>query len=349
MSGRHDGDGETAGWLRGQLAEVIGRLRRAEGECDRLRAELEEARQHIRAQNEVDRILALGLPAAANGDTGPIARVQGPRATGHRAPRDRGHLRVVPPLVIAACVALKAALKAAWIAHPAATAAAGAAGSAVILTAAIAVVPGAARAHEHDPGTRAPNPVASAYSATPIMVPSSSPSFAAFTRPKLDAKSAAGSPVAVVPWYLSPAPPPSSSPSASPQPSASVFSPPPVSGIIQAVSSTVTVTDPTQDVQIPISATGGDTAWHAWVHGPGAADVTLSPSQGELAAGTAGYIDLTIDATAQAAGGSVTVHIWPGDVEVTVSWEAVPAPVPTDAVTDTPSAEATDMPSPAAS
>ena len=54
-------DEETAGWLRGQLAEMTGRLRKADTECARLRAELEEARQHIRAQSEVDRILAVGL------------------------------------------------------------------------------------------------------------------------------------------------------------------------------------------------------------------------------------------------------------------------------------------------
>jgi len=106
MPGRHGGDGDdgTAGWLRGQLADALGRLRKADTECARLRAELEEARQHIRAQDEVDRILAVGLPAVASGETGPIARVQGPRAGGHRAPRDRGHLRIVK--VVAFIVAL---------------------------------------------------------------------------------------------------------------------------------------------------------------------------------------------------------------------------------------------------
>ena len=98
------GTTETAGWLRGQLAEMIGRLRRADAECDRLRAELEEARQHIRAQDEVDRILAVGLPPAATGETGPIARVQGPRTAAHRAPRTpqgQRWLKVVPAFLLA--------------------------------------------------------------------------------------------------------------------------------------------------------------------------------------------------------------------------------------------------------
>ena len=340
MSGRHGGDGETAGWLRGQLAEVIGRLRRAEGECDRLRAELEEARRHIKAQSEVDRILALGLPAAANGDTGPIARIPGQAA--HRVPREHRWLKVVPgfvPVVLA--------LKASLAAHPA-TAIVGGTTAAVALAAAVAVVPGTARAHEHPPGVLAPNPAASAYSATPIMVPSSPAKFAAaFTRPRLDARSSASQPAAVAPWCCY-APPPSSSPAAIPQPS--VSSPPsPVSGIIQAVSSAVTVTDPTQDVQIPISATGGDTTWHAWVRGPDAADVTLTPAQGDLADGAGGYIDLAIDASAQATGGSVTVHVWPGDVTIVVSWAAVPVPVPSVVPSVVVTVAPTDSPSPAAS
>ena len=321
--------------------EDPGLIERLRVQLAQVTAERDRLQEHLDARAELDRVLMSAAPAADG--TGPIARVQGPRAAGHRAPRERRHLRVVPPLVIAACVALKAALKAAWIAHPAATAAAGAAGSAVILTAAIAVVPGAARAHEHAPGVLAPNPAASTYSATPIMVPSSPPSFAAFTRPRLDARSSASQPATVAPWCCY-APPPSSSPAAVPQPSVS-SSPSPVSGIIQAVSSAVTVTDPTQDVQIPISATGGDTAWHAWVRGPDAADVTLTPAQGDLADGAAGYIDLAIDASAQATGGSVTVHIWPGDVTVVVTWAAVPVPVPsvvpsvvvTVAPTDSPS------------
>ena len=144
-----------------------------------------------------------------------------------------------------------------------------------------------------------------------------------------------------LPWYGS-APSASSSPAAVPQPSPP---PSPSPGIIQAATPAVTVADPAQGTQIPITAVGGDTTWHAWVSGPGAADVTLSPASGFLPDGTGGYIDLTIDATAQAAGGTVTVHVWPGDVMVAVTWAAVPAPVPSGAVTDVPTA----APSPAAS
>ena len=318
--------------------------RNEEETIEGLRVQLEQVTAElVAALAQLDRIgAASGMPVAADG-TGPIARVQGHRATGHRAPRDRGHLWVVPPLVIAAC----AALKAAWVAHPAAVAAAGA-GSAVILTAAIAVVPGTARAHEHGPGVLAPNPAASIYSATPIPDPTS-PSFAAFTRPRLDARSSASQPAAAAPWCCYAPPPPSSSPAAVPQPSAPASSPSPVSGIIQAVSSTVTVTDPTQDVQIPISATGGDTVWHAWVRGPDAADVTLTPAQGDLADGAAGYVDLAIDASAQATGGTVTVHIWPGDVMVVVTWLAVPVPVPSVVPSVVVTVAPTDSPSPAAS
>jgi len=101
VSGRHgrDGNGRAAGGLR---AWFTARLAEVEAERDQLRAELEEARQHIRAQDEVDRILAAGLPPAATGDTGPMPAAQGPRGGGHRAPRDRSHLRLVKLLIPAA-------------------------------------------------------------------------------------------------------------------------------------------------------------------------------------------------------------------------------------------------------
>ena len=89
MSGWRDGDGDAAGVLLAELAKL-------EAERDRLNAEVEMYKRQLMAQADLSALLE-GRPAADG--TGPIARVPGPRAAGHRAPRDRSHLRVVKVIV----------------------------------------------------------------------------------------------------------------------------------------------------------------------------------------------------------------------------------------------------------
>ena len=88
MSPRHGKD--EVGWLRAQL--------------ERVTAERDRLQQHLDAQAELDAMLMTAAAAPTADMTEPIARVQGPRAGGHRAPRDRGHLRLVK--VVAFIVAL---------------------------------------------------------------------------------------------------------------------------------------------------------------------------------------------------------------------------------------------------
>ena len=121
----------------------------------------------------LDRIYEAGdLPLAVGQQVRIPAPRRGSRAA-HRVPKEQRWLRVVPGFIPVALGALKAALKASWIAHPAATVAAG---TATVATAALvttaAVSPHGAVASVLGVGTPAtPNPVASVYSACPITAP----------------------------------------------------------------------------------------------------------------------------------------------------------------------------------
>ena len=140
-----------------------------------LRAQLDQVTTALAAAlAELDRIGAAGVAVTADG-TGPIARVQGPRAAARRIPREARWLKVVPGFVLAAGIGLKAALKAAWV-HPAATAAAAATGTGVaVLAAVVAVVPGA-NAHKHPPAAAS----IPGWHTTATPIPSTGPSIAAF-------------------------------------------------------------------------------------------------------------------------------------------------------------------------
>ena len=342
--GRHGKD-ETS-----IIAGLKARLERVTADRDRLARDLAE-------RERLDQVTfaAADLPAAAGDQTGPIARVQGPRAAAHRIPREARWLRVVPGFILAAPIALRWA----WRVHRAATVAAGVTAFTLATTAAV-VVPGAASAREHPPA--AASIPGWHTTATPIAVPS--PSMAALTRPKssLDAKSADSSPpaVTVLPWYDYP---PTSAAPASAQPSASPSSPAaPAAGIL-----TADTADGTQQIDlgpaagtlttaINLSASGGDVTWGAIPHlgrdARAAEDtVTLDSDQGQVSDGGSGAISVTIGLTAQDNGGTVTVKVWGGSgqaVTITISWEPAPAPTPSPADV-APTAGATDMPSPAAS
>ena len=87
--------------------------RNEEDTVEGLRAQLDQVTTALAAAlAELDRIGAAGVAVTADG-TGPIARVQGPRAAGHR--KDRSHLRLVK--VWAVIAAGFGAIKAAMGAH----------------------------------------------------------------------------------------------------------------------------------------------------------------------------------------------------------------------------------------
>lgn len=179
-----------------------------------------------------------------------------------------------------------------------------------------------------------PAPAASIEGAVPF--PSGSPALIArITRPERKAKDPVLSGTGLL-W------PPASSPATSPAPpSASVswspsWSPAPA-GTLNA-GQDITVPDPTQGTQITVTVTGADVQWQAWVSGPGKSDVTLTPASGILTNGNAATIGVTFDAAAQAAGGSVVVHISSDDggyARVRVTWPPVVPPAPSLAPPDT--------------
>ena len=304
MAGRHGGDGETVGLLRGQLADMARRLAESDAECARLRAGLAEAEQHIRAQDEVDRILAIGLPPAATGDTGPIARVQGPRAPSHRAPRTpagQRWLRAVPGMV-----PLAALLRDTWHAHHATVVAAGAATVAapVALAAALTVAVPAPAAH---PGQRAgvPAPAASASAdATPIPSPSA--------RPKPDAAKA--SPAATVTDGA-----PSFPPSAALSPPPPAPSSPPASLLSLSANELDLGVYLTGTVQLADS--GDAVQWSATC----SADVSLQPAQGYLEPGQQGFtVTVRINPADGASEGWCVFE--PGGERVAVVWDGAGSP-----------------------
>ena len=195
MSARH-GEGEEVGWLRAQLAAMT--------------AERDQLRQHLDARQELDQMLMTSAPAADG--TGPIARVQGPRAAAHRTPKEARWLRVVPGFALAAL----ASLEKVWHVHRAATVTAGFITAGAITTA--AVVPATAPFHGilAAPAVTAPAP--GLYGAVPVPSASLRLTGSSFTRPALDAKSA-GPPVVSIPVPASASPSPSPSQSSQPSPS----------------------------------------------------------------------------------------------------------------------------------
>ena len=72
-------------------------VERLRAQLEEMTAELERARQHIAAQEELGAMFA-ALPATAGGETGPLPRVQ--RQQSHRVPKEQRWLRVVPGILL---------------------------------------------------------------------------------------------------------------------------------------------------------------------------------------------------------------------------------------------------------
>ena len=94
--------------------------------------------------------------------------------------------------------------------------------------------------------------------------------------------------------------------------------------------------------QLTISCSGGECPWHLIAGGPLSADMR----SGTLQDGETATITITCDPSALVLGGSETVTVWPGDIQVAVTWSAPPppSPAPTDAPTVTPPATPTAPP-----
>jgi len=291
MSEWHGGDEDAAGLLQARVEQLENALAAMQAERDRLERQL-------MAQADLAQLLE-GRPAADG--TGPIARVQGPRAASHRAPRTpaaQRWLRAVPGLV-----PLTALLRGAWHAHHVAVIAAGAATVAapVLVGAALTVATPASAAHQ---GQRpaVPAPAASVYRATPVTSPR-------VVRPKPDAAKASPAAAPTVPADG----PPSFPPSAVPSPS----SPPPPAPLLSLstgeldlgvyLAGQVTIGNP-QDQAVSWSVACGQ-------------DVLPSPASGVLEPGQQGVqVRLSLDpvdglseaSCAFSPGGEVLQVVWDG-------------------------------------
>ena len=254
-------------------------------------------------------LMTEALPAVAGDQTGPIARVQGPRTAGHRAPRvppEQRWLRVVPGFVPAF-----GALKYAWHAHRVATAITGTVLTAAAATTTAAVVAAPAHSTPHRPGLTASS-LGPAWHTTGVPIPPLAPS----ARPGLDAKS---SRKRITP-LLAPVPVPTAtvppSPAASPSPSPSP--PPPL------------LTVPSSPVDLGVYVTGSFTISNpqdqavSWSADCGA-DVTPLPAFGVLMPGQQGY-QVTVQVNpVDGASGAVCVFS-PGNERVSIMWAGAGAP-----------------------
>lgn len=313
MSARHGGDrddelaaGGLRAWFEARLADV-------EAERDQLRAELALAREHIRAQDEVDRILASSLPPAADGSTGPMARVPGPRSGSRAArcvPREARWLRVVP-VILALAGALRAAVRNAWaVHHPVMTAAAVTAGGAVAvtITANMAPVPYT---------TPAPPPAAALASAAPvdadlIILPS----------PSYQPRHAGASPDATKAARIRLRTPAASA--VSPSPSPPLPSPPASAAGKLNLQTMQLALSSSVPGQIVFSAAGGPVSWSAWSSDPAVSVADSSgASSGTLAAGMPEILYVTVAAGTLAGSAVITLADDTGNaVKVPVIWAA---------------------------
>ena len=201
--------------------------------------------------------------------------------------------------------------------------------TAVILTGgAVAVIPGASGAlHFGVSPAGTPAPVASIEAAVPIAPPLSVRRLiASVGRP--DARSSA--PAAVPPLPVSSVPPPPVPPSPAQAPATTA------AGTLQADVTEATLPDADGNYSgtVNLSATGGLVTWHATCPDP---DVIIDGSHvGTLdPAGQPYALTFSIDPAAQAIGGSAVITLWPGDIQVEVTWAALPVPSPSPVVSDT--------------
>jgi hypothetical protein len=88
--------------------EDAGLVERLRAQLEQMTAERDRLQQHLDARAELDQVLMQAAAAPAADGTGPIARVQGPRAGGHRAPKghripkEKRHLWIVPAFIAGA-------------------------------------------------------------------------------------------------------------------------------------------------------------------------------------------------------------------------------------------------------
>lgn len=166
-------------------------------------------------------------------------------------------------------------------------------------------------------------------SASPMPLPSSSLIARSVTRPKPNTVTVTG------PLTYAPAPPQGSyaPPSSDPVPQ---DSPPVQAQVAGALSVSTTTLDLTGSGAgtLTLSCTGGDCPWHVVAGGVLSADVR----QGDLQDGGSVTVTLSVDPAALLLGGSGVVKVWPGDIEVAVSWAAPPVQLPTDVPSVLPSA-----------
>lgn len=265
------------------------------------------------------RIVSAALLSAV-GDMGDPEPEPAPRRHRHRASKRTPAQRPLYPRALRGAVplgAIGAAARHSWpAAHPVAA-------SAIALSLAAgtaAVVPHTAATFGFggSPATRASVPGWQT-SASPMPLPSSSLIARSVTRPKPNTVTVTG------PLTYAPAPPQGSyaPPSGDPVPQDS----PPVqvqaAGVL-SVSTTALDLTGTGTGTLTLTCTGGGCPWHVVAGGVLSADVR----QGDLQDGESVTVTLTVDPAALALGGSGVVKVWPGDVEVTVSWAAPPVQVP---------------------
>ena len=115
------------------------------------------------------------------------------------------------------------------------------------------------------------------------------------------------------------------SPSASPSPSSQSRP-----GVLAADTGELNFPDSNGDYNgsVNLSAAGAAVTWHAVCGDP---DVVLTASQGTVYPDGQPYpLSVSIDAAAQAVGGSATITLWPGEIRVTITWQALVAPSPAD-------------------
>ena len=259
--------------------------------------------------NELARMLdqlyeASDLPMAVGQQFIPSPR-RGSRAA-HRVPKEQRWLRVVPGFIPVALGAFRAAFKASWIAHPAATVAAG---TATVATAALvttaAVVPGASLTHPWPGSPATPNPVASVYSASPITAPSSPLKLAAITgaitKPRLDADGLAGQvpPSLAAPYLYAPSQPSPTSPSYQ-QPVSSQQSQQGGSATIAVSTTSLDLSSGGGTVTLTITASGsGWAAWRIDTKDPNTGidqtDLDFSSTHGVLQGGQSATVTVTLD------------------------------------------------------
>lgn len=312
MSTRRGGDDED----QGVIARLLARLTRLEAERDQLNAEIDRLKRHAMAEAELRSLMGAGVefsPAADGTGPLPTVRSQGPRTAGHRRERPPW-LRVVPGFVPLAAFA-----KQGWgwaASHTAATVTGATAVTAVVAGAGIVTLATPpATAHPAHPATLPP--AAGLWTATPITSPAGKPKAAVARDGHLI--TAVPSP----PYPYATAPPSSAAPArSSPAPQPAVV----MQGTLDITETTVTLRPGVLlgelSGTLTLTATGGPVSWTASAPG-----LSLDTSGGTIPTGQT--VVVTVSVPLGQLGGSGTVTLEPGGVQVQVSWlPGLPAGLP---------------------